>query len=101
MKLIMFGMFLILAVLTASPAAIGSADTIPADPPSGWNRFWQGVVEDWKKIGKNAKQSGTEAGRTVKEEFQELPGNLRKGFEKAKDDFNNSAVAPEESRTEK
>jgi hypothetical protein len=100
MKLITLSMLLIFAILTASPSAAGSGVDNTTNQPSAWSRFWQGVADDWNKIGKGAKESGIEAGRTVKEEIQELPDNFRKGYEAAKEDFKNGTSSPEIPRTE-
>ena len=80
-------LLLTLAVLTASAAAAGSDAAKPATPPSAWSRFYKGVAADWKKIGKDAKKSGTAAGRTIKKEVQQMPANFRKGFKETKESF--------------
>lgn len=100
MKLIALGTLFIFAILAASPSAAGSDTDNTADHPSVWSRFWQGIADDWRKIGKDTKESGTEAGRTVKEEFQNLPENFRKGIEEAKEDFKNGTGSPGEARKE-
>jgi hypothetical protein len=92
----LIGFLLIVAILTASPSIAGSGSDQKADTPSAWSRFWQGVADDWKKIGKDAKESGTEAGWTVKEEVQNVPDNFRKGFEEAKEDFKKATGSTEE-----
>ena len=100
MKSITLSILLIFSVLTVSPFAAGSNIENTTDQPSIWSRFWHGVRDDWKKIGKDAKASGTEAGRTVKEEFQEMPEGFRKGMNEAKEDFKKGIDSSREPRTE-
>lgn len=100
MKSITLNILLIFAILAASPSAAESDADKTADHPSAWSRFWQGIADDWRKIGKNAKESGTEAGRTVKEEFQKIPENFSKGIDSAKKDFKNGTGSMAEPRKE-
>jgi hypothetical protein len=104
MKSVLLSMMIIAAVQAASLSLAQSEAPSDADQtigqPSAWNQFWQGVADDWKKIGKEAKESGTLAGRTIKDEFKEFPKNFRKGVEDAKEDFKNSIGSPEETRME-
>ena len=100
MKSITLSFLLIVAILTGLPSVAGSDDDHTATSQSAWSRFWHGVADDWKKIGKGAKESGTEAGRTVKDEFKEFPENFRKGVEAAKEDFKNGTGSPAEPRVE-
>ena len=94
MKLITLNILLIFALLTASPSAAASGADNPESSQSAWSRFWHGVADDWKKIGQDTKESGAEAGRTVKDEVQKMPENFRKGFEEAKADFKNGTGSP-------
>lgn len=100
MKSILLGFLLIFAILMSSPSAAASDSNKTADSQSSWSRFWHGVADDWKKIGNDTKESGTQAGRAVKEEIKDVPENFRKGFEEAKDDFKNGTGSSGEPRTE-
>ena len=73
MTSILLNFLLIFAIVTASPSAAASGADNTESSQSAWSRFWHGVADDWKKIGKDAKESRSEAGRTVKNEFKEFP----------------------------
>lgn len=100
MKSILLGSLLIFAILMASSSAATSDSENMANNQSAWSRFWHGVADDWKKIGNDAKESGTQAGRTVKDEIKDVPENFRKGFEEAKEGFKNGTGSSGEPRTE-
>ena len=100
MTSILLNFLLIFAIVTASPSAAASGADNTESSQSAWSRFWHGVADDWKKIGNDAKESGAETGRTVKDEVQKMPENFRKGFEEAKEDFKNGTGSPPEPRTE-
>jgi hypothetical protein len=74
-------------VLTISPASAGSDTSTATRRPSSWSRFWHGVADDWKKIGKDAKENGVAAGRRAKKEVQQMPSAFRKGFEETRKDL--------------
>ena len=100
MKSILLGFILLFTILTASSSTATSDSENTANGQSAWSRFWHGVADDWKKIGNDAKESGTQAGRTVKDEIKEVPENFRKGFEEAKESIKNGTGSSGESRTE-
>ena len=79
---------LISALIAWGPAGLAASDTeTPEKESFSWSQFWQDFKQDWIKVGRDAKDAGTEAGHTIKKEFQELPGDLREGLNKAKEDF--------------
>lgn len=100
MKSIILGMLIAFFVLAPLLFAAGSDADRTAEQPSIWRRFWQGVADDWKSIGQEAKRSGIEAGQTAKEEFKKMPENFRNGVEEAKKDFKTGTSSPGESHPE-
>ena len=94
MKTIPLILLLTLTVVAASPAAAGPDAAKPANQPSAWSHFYKGVAADWKKVGKDAKESGIAAGRAIKKEFQQMPSNFRKGFEETKKRFKKATDSP-------
>ena len=79
---------LIIAITCYGPPALADSESKTVEKePFSWSRFWQEFKNDWIKVGHDAKDAGTEAGRTLKKEFQELPGTVREGFKNAKEDF--------------
>ena len=89
---------LIGAIIACGPFALASSDAETSEKePFSWSRFWQDFKQDWIKVGQDAKEAGTEAGRTIKKEFQELPGNVSDGLQKATEDFKNAGEKPAES----
>ena len=81
---------LIIAIIGCGPTVGAASDSESSEKaPFSWSQFWQDFKQDWIKVGKDAKDAGTEAGHTIKNEFQELPDNMREGFQKAKEDFKN------------
>ena len=90
MKSIRLLLLIIAITFYGSTAGADSETQTAPQEPFSWSRFWQDFKRDWIKVGHEAKDAGTGAGHTIKKEFQELPGNVREGFTKAKDDFQNA-----------
>ena len=92
---------LIIAITFYGPYALADSESKTVDKePFSWSRFWQEFKNDWIKVGHEAKDAGTEAGHTIKKEVQELPGNVREGFSKAKEDFKNAVNSSDDAPSE-
>lgn len=101
MKPIQLILILSLVLATTSPALAGAAAAKPANQPSSWSRIRNGVAADWKKIGKDAKESGVAAGRKIKKEFKQLPADFRKGFEETKQSFKRATGSAKKANADK
>jgi hypothetical protein len=101
MKPIKLILLLSLALAAASPALAGAGAAKPANQPSAWSRIRKGVAADWKKIGKDAKESGVAAGRKIKKEFKQLPADFRKGVEETKQSFKRAIGSSNKANADK
>ena len=87
MKALLVKYVLVFALLTVSPSFAGAGDNKASTQSSDANGTWNEFKADWRKIGNGFKASGVQMGRALKKEFQEMPGNFRKGYKAAKKDF--------------
>ena len=68
----------------ASPAFAGDANEQSSTPAKELNGAWQEFKNDWKQIGDGAKETGVAIGDSIKREVQEMPENMRRGYEETK-----------------
>ncbi len=68
--------------------AFAGADNQPkTDHSDYWQGVWQEFKNDWKAIGAGFKETGTNMGHAFRNEFREMPENVRQGCKETKSDF--------------
>ena len=72
-----------------------------ASQPSAWTRFWQGVGNDWRQIGKDIKESGVKVGKGAKSAFQQMPQDFKEGSIEAGHAISGGKPKPIEPRTDR
>ena len=77
------------SLFSVSTAFAGSDNHPKADHSDYWKGVWEEFKNDWKAIGNDFKDTGAKTGHTLKNEFREMPENIRQGCKKAKDDLKN------------
>jgi hypothetical protein len=68
--------------------AFSASNGFPAEPSadasasqsSAWTRFWQGVGNDWRRIGRDMKDSGVKVGKGTASAFKKMPEDFKNGF---------------------